>query len=79
MAFLVAEAAELFVLRPHPLSNKRAPPSLRSRAVSPLRGSAEPAARLHSKIERPIKNPNPFGLRFVIGGGGGNCTYDVNH
>ena len=28
------------------------------------RGSAEPATRLHSKIERPIKNPNPVGLRF---------------
>ena len=40
------------------------PPSLRSRVVSPLRGSAEPATRLHSKIERPIKNPNPVGLRF---------------
>jgi hypothetical protein len=26
------------------------PPSLRSRVVSPLRGSAEPAARVHSKI-----------------------------
>jgi hypothetical protein len=31
---------------------------------SPLRGLAEPATRLHSKIERPIKNPNPVGLRF---------------
>ena len=31
---------------------------------SPLRGLAEPAARLHSKIEWPIKNPNPVGLRF---------------
>ena len=31
---------------------------------SPLRGLAEPATRLHSKIERPIKNPNPIGLRF---------------
>jgi len=26
------------------------PPSLRSRVVSPLRGSAEPAARVHSQI-----------------------------
>ena len=40
------------------------PPSPRSRVVSPLRGSVEPAARLHSNIERPIKNPNPVGLRF---------------
>jgi hypothetical protein len=27
------------------------------------RGSAEPATLLHSKIERPIKTPNPVGLR----------------
>ena len=34
----------------------------------------EPAFVLGSFQYQPIKNPSPFGLRFVIGGGGGNCT-----
>ena len=41
-------------------------PSLRSRVVSPLRGSAEPAARLHSKIERPIKTPQPCRVEVLL-------------
>ena len=54
---------------------------------SPLRGrrrfapalSRHCVARLNPLVlgsfqYQPIKNPSPFGLRFVIGGGGGNCT-----
>ena len=49
-----------------PLFNKRRPPSLRSHVVSPLRGSAEPAARLHSKIERAIKKPQPCRVEVLL-------------
>ena len=43
------------------------PPSLRSRIVSPLRGLAEPATRvLHSKIERPIKKPQPCRVEVLL-------------
>ena len=33
---------------------------------SPLRGLAEPATRLHSKIERPIKKTQPCRVEVLL-------------